>query len=233
MIGGISSLQLVHIATLLLTILSVTNGDQDFFHQTPDQYKLSPGWQEPGFWRPKFIMDRVFTSPDGTPEYEDRIYFKLKPDRTMKIYRSSSRPKFELFKKAAEGEKKKKKLFESGDEEVESFEEQYRKQKQEQDDSFFEVDGTWWWQDAAPLNQGRVKLETREEDADGEPEKILFQTRCDWGTMDSYAPKFREGKISKYKLEAGLPIGSVPAGTFTIRVTPHRPLVSKDFMAFQ
>lgn len=210
-------------------IVSLSNCADDFFHQAPDQFKLSPGWQEPGFWRPKFIMERVFTSPDGTVESTDRVYFKLKPDRTMKIFRSSGRPFLEIFKKTTETEKKKK-LFEAGSEESEAFKKQFSDQKV--DDSYFAIDGTWWWQDAAPLNQGKVKLETREGKR-GAMEKIRHDVRCDWGTLDSYVPKFREGKLLKYKMEAGIPVGTYPAGTFTIKVSPHRPLVSKEYLAFQ
>jgi hypothetical protein len=209
---------------LLLAITAFTESAEDFFHQAPDQFKLSPGWQEPGFWRPKFIMERVFTSPDGTVESTDRVYFKLKPDRTMKIFRSTGRPFLEIFKKTTEVEKKKK-LFEAGSEESEAFKKQFS-------ESYFEIDGTWWWQDAAPLNQGKVKLETRE-GRKGEMERIRHDVRCDWGTLDSYVPKFREGKLLKYKTEAGIPVGTYPAGTFTIKVSPHRPLVSKEYLAFQ
>lgn len=135
-----------------------------------------------------------------------------------------------MFKKQAETVEKKKKLFESGDEDSASLKQQYESNKA--DDSFFDVDGTWWWQDGAPLNQGKVKLETRELKGADEREKIRHDVRCDWGTLDGYVPKFREGKILKYKFEAGIPMAN-DAGTFTIKVSPHRPLVSKDFLAFQ
>lgn len=104
-------------------------------------------------------MERVFTNAEGEVEKEDRIYFKLKPDRTMKIYKSQGRPFLEVFKKTTEAEKKKK-LFEAGSEQSEEFKKQFSDQKV--DDAYFDIDGTWWWQDAAPLNQGKVKLETRE-----------------------------------------------------------------------
>ena len=217
---------------IFVTLVGMINSDSDLFHQAADQYKLSPGWQEPGFWRPKFIMERVYiNSADGTPTHTDRVYFKLKPDRTMKVYRSNNRPFFEMFKKQSETTEKKKKLFESGDEEIGSMKEQYDAQKS--DDTFYDVDGTWWWQDGAPLNQGKVVIETREGKGSSEREKIRHDVRCDWGILDSYVPKFREGKILKYKVEAGIPISTVNVGTFTIKVSPHRPMVSKDFLAFQ
>ena len=103
------------------------------------------------------MMDRVFESKreDGTVERTaDRVYFKMKSDRTMKIYKRENRPKFEMFKVEQDEEgsrkKKKKRLFEKGDESMSSAEEQFHKKDVE--DSFYDVDGTWWWQDAAPLN---------------------------------------------------------------------------------
>ncbi len=37
-----------------------TDGADEFFHQRPDTHKSSPGWQEPGLWRPKWIVEREF-----------------------------------------------------------------------------------------------------------------------------------------------------------------------------
>jgi hypothetical protein len=179
-------------------------------------------------------MDRVFDSTEEEPtEKQDRIYFKLKSDRTMKIFKHDKKPLFELFRPQKESEKKKK-LFESGNEEMTSFQDQFSKSKDVKD-TFFEVDGTWWWQDAAPLPQGKVKLETRELDKkNNKKEMIRHDIRCDWGVLDGYAARFRRGKIYKYKMtEAGIPIGTYAVGSFSIKVSPHRPLVSKDFMAFQ
>jgi hypothetical protein len=217
---------------LILSFLIVSQCGEDFFHQAPDQFKLSPGWQEPGFWRPKFIMDRVYTDADGNVEKTDRITFKLKPDRTMKIFQSKGRPFLEIFKKSQGGEREEKKrnLFEGGTEEMTSFEKQMK--ERETDENYFGIDGTWWWQDSAPLAQGKVKLETREGKGE-QQEKIRHDVRCDWGQLDSYVPKFREGKLLKYKVEAGIPVGTYPAGTFTIKVSPHRPLVSKEYLAYQ
>jgi len=115
-----------------------------------------------------------------------------------------------------------------------SFQDQFSKSKDVKD-TFFEVDGTWWWQDAAPLPQGKVKLETRELDKkDNKKEMIRHDIRCDWGVLDGYAARFRRGKIYKYKMtEAGIPVGTYAVGSFSIKVSPHRPLISKDYMAFQ
>ena len=91
------------------------------------------------------------------------------------------------------------------------------------------VEGTWWWKDEIPLNQGHIKLETRDGD-----EKFLHDIRCDWGSVDPYAAKFRRGKILKYTFnERGLPLQMQECGTFTIRASPHRPMISKDFIAFE
>ena len=75
-----------------------------------------------------------------------------------------------------------------------------------------------------------MTIETFEND----DEKIRHDCRCDWGKLDGYAPLFRAGKIIKYKMTPnGIPIGTYVAGTFNIKVSPHRPIVSKDFLAFQ
>jgi len=37
-------------------------------------------------------MDRVFDSTEEEAEKHDRIYFKLKSDRTMKIFKSEKKP---------------------------------------------------------------------------------------------------------------------------------------------
>ena len=230
---------LVCLSVVFLAALGVVRAE--FHHQSPEQYKLSLGWQEPGLWRPRWVMDRVFEDSDGNTVKTDRLYFKMKNDRTIKVYRQSRRPFVELFKKGNdENEEKKKKLFESGDEALDSAEEQFKKKKVESTSAFYDVDGTWWWQDAAPLNGGKVKIETKEgvEPVDGEPEgmkeKIMHDVNIVWGALDGYAAKFRKGKILKYRMtDAGVPIGTIPSGHFKVRVVTHRPLVSKDFMAFQ
>ncbi len=222
------------LSTLYIVVIVAT----DFFHQAPEQHKLTTGWQEPGLWRPKWIMYRSFEAvptdsgnSDKQPGkvYRDKICFRMKNDRTLKLYNTKNRPFLEIMKPPIASEKKSK-LFETGDEEVLSIKEKWEKSMAESELEE-ENDGTWWFQDAAPLNQGIVKIETREgEDA----ERIRHDIRCEWGTLDGYAAKFRTGKILKYKMtDAGVPLGTYPVGTFTIRVSPHRPLVSKEFIAFE
>lgn len=97
----------------LVLIISYTLAS-DHFHQSSDQYKTSLGWREPGLWRPKWILDRVIDANEDGPiskPKRDRIVFKLKSDRSMKIYSTKNRPLIELFKRK---EGKKKKLFETG-----------------------------------------------------------------------------------------------------------------------
>ena len=202
---------------------------QEYFHQRPDQYKSYPGWQEPGLWRPKWVMDREFQKEDGSIG-RDRIYFKLKSERTVKIFHSKKRPFLEWRKKTSE--KDKKKLFESGEEELPDTAEQM-KTVTEQQEELYNVDGTWWWADESPAPTGKVKIETREGPLQ---ERVRHETRCDWGQLDGYAAKFRRGRIYKFKgVKKGsdIPIGQYVAGTFSIRSNVHRPIVSKDFLAFQ
>jgi len=218
----------------------------DFYHQSPEQHKLAPGWQEPGLWRPRWIMDRVFLNENDEEEYRDRIHFKLKIDRTMEVVKSDRRPVLQVGgftwpskrggRNGARRVKETKKLFEADDPESEDMVAQREKLKTTGTDQqeFHDVDGTWWWQDAAPMNYAKVKLETRELGHDGNTEKIRHEVLSDWGSLDGYAFNFRRGKVIKPKKnDAGLPAGSRTAGIFTIKVSPHRPMVSKDYMAFQ
>jgi hypothetical protein len=78
------------------------------------------------------------------------------------------------------------------------------------------------------LPQAIVKIDTIEEVDEEQSNRIRHDVRCDWGTLDGYAPRFRRGKISKYTLT-----GTEVIGSLSIRVSPHRPLVGKDFLAFQ
>lgn len=215
----------LYIFCLIFSIQYLYCEAKEHFHQAADTHKLHPGWQEPGLWRPKWIMDRTFDETDEHDEYSDRIVFRLKSDRTMKIYSQKSRPKVEILKPRVEKERKKK-LFESGEESSTSIEDQWEKAKVDRSDT---IDGSWTWQDFSPLPQAIVRLETREDE-----ERIRHDVRLDWGKLDGYAAKFRSGKILKYKMtDAGVPIGTYPIGTCSIRVSVHRPLVSKEYVAFQ
>ena len=61
-------------------------------------------------------MDREFNTEDNK-KIKDRLYFKLKSDRTIQIYNTSKRPLIEWKKKTILKEKVKK-LFESGKEDL-------------------------------------------------------------------------------------------------------------------
>jgi hypothetical protein len=235
---------------LLLICIAAMTYAQNFFHQSPEQHKLAPGWQEPGLWRPQWIMDRVFYNDDGIEEYRDRLHFNLKIDRTIAIKKSENRRLLEIGKVTSGaagrhasrrgpgggGKEKKKKLFEASDDDTDDVvakREALKETEKPAGDEYYDVDGTWWWQDAAPMNYAKIKLETREVDErDGSIEKIRHEVLSDWGNLDGYAFNFRRGKIIKNKGN-GPQIGSKIVGTFTVKVSPHRPMVSKDFLAFQ
>ena len=40
-------------------------------------------------------------------------------------------------------------------------------------------------------------------------------------------------KFRNVGTSTGISLGTFPVGTFTIRVSPNRPMMSKDFLAFQ
>ena len=221
---------------IFLTFIAVPSAlsARDFHHQAQIAHKLVPGWQEPGFWRPKWVMTRFFDDDEG--EKIDRLYFKLKSDRTISIFRSKNRPWLEIFNFNRGGSQLKNSKKRSETELEEAMEaatpeEMLKQLKKKNTSKARQVDGTWWWQDMAPIKMGRVKLETRE---GPEEEKILHECKCEWGKLDSYAAKFKMGNILKYRnTDAGVPLGTYAVGNFIIGVSPHRPLVSKEFTAFQ
>jgi hypothetical protein len=74
-------------------------------------------------------MERTFVNETtGVVVKKDKLNFRLKPDRSMKIYSAKSRPWLEILKRRPEGAEKRKKLFETGDEESVSFVEQRKRQ---------------------------------------------------------------------------------------------------------
>ena len=79
------------------------------------------------------------------------------------------------------------------------------------------------------MEYSKLEIELYEND-----KRTRHECRFRWGKLDGYAPLFREGKIMKYKQSAGgLPLGTRDVGTFIIKVSPHRPIISKDFLAYQ
>lgn len=94
-------------------------------------------------------MDREFTVSDTKSSSDnivkkDRIYLRLKSDRTVKIYSRASRPFLEWRKKAPKEEEKKKKLFETAEEAAkeESTLDQMKNLRSEQE-ALYDTDGAW------------------------------------------------------------------------------------------
>lgn len=277
----------VALSTLLLVLLllitplvEVYGGAGDnFFHQRPNQHKSAPGWQEPGLWRPMWIMDREYSvdqarSSNSSQKVKsevtkrDRLYLRLTPERTVKFLHHKQRPLVEWYKKPSKpagptvqsdsGENRKH-LFESGNEEVLQPEQQLRIFRAQQEKLYFDVDGTWDMQDETPANSAKIKIETREIENDGKVlVRVLHETRCDWGDLDGYAAKFRIGRLCKStaaapsdpinqpkqqekssRSSADAILAAIPratmrsVGSFILRANVHRPLVSKDYQAFQ
>lgn len=205
----------------------------EFMHQRPDQHKSFPGWQEPGLWRPKWVMEREFYATEGCKAYKDRLYLKLKPDRTVYLYGPRKRPLLEIFKKVTtKVAEKKKSLFEKGTEGAPDKSEELTSYHEMQKE-LYSADGSWSFTDEAPLPSAKIQIETKE---GTDRSRVRHESRCEWGTMDGYAAKFKRGRIYKFKgVQKGsdIPLGKYVAGTFTIRANGQRPLVSKDFLAFQ
>ena len=213
---------------LLASVLAADNHQ----HMARDTHKAQVGWQEPGLWRPKWIMERTFFPSEGADgravkERRDRVPLRLRNDRTVKLYTSRHRPLVELMKRKGPVKRSARKLFETEDDvgDVSSSPEEELETKTDSDD------GTWWWRDLAPVKQGHVKVELKDEQGGA---FFSHEAFCDWGKLDPYVAKFRRGKILRYRRnEAGLPGKMEEVGSFVMRVSLHRPLVSKEFLAFQ
>lgn len=207
---------------------------QDYLHQAPDAHKSYPGWQEPGFSRPSWVLDRTFTDADGKVIKEDRVFLKLKPDRTASFTRQSNRPIFDWKGRARSqrSDTKKQKIFES--KETESEESKQRSKDLEAlSRKHIGADGTWWFQDEFPLPIGRFKMDTKEGDGS---ELYRYETKVNFGKVDGYVIKFQTGRILKFKgLQKGttIPIGGYEVGTFTLKANVNRPIVGKDFQGIQ
>ena len=209
---------------------------KEFLHQRPDQHKSYPGWQEPGLWRPKWVMIRNFDATETTPAYTDKLYMKLKPDRTISIQNSRKRPWLQILNKglSSKVEPTKKSLFESSIEKAAAAKPSILEEVDE--GSMFNTQGTWSFTDETPIPTGSVVIETKEQTKEGTAIRIRHECRCDWGKLDEYAMKFRRGRIFKYRgaqKGSDIPLGKYKAGTFILKANAQRPLVSKDFQAFQ
>ena len=120
------------VALVLSVLIRVTDAGAgvDFFHTSPDPANFQAGWQEPGLWRPKWIMERTFIDKTtGKVLKKDKVVFKLKQDRTMKIFHGRAKRPFLEIMKRKNTEEKKRKLFETGKEEISTIEERAKKAK--------------------------------------------------------------------------------------------------------
>mmetsp|Transcript_10619 Transcript_10619/g.17871 ORF Transcript_10619/g.17871 Transcript_10619/m.17871 type:complete len:221 (-) Transcript_10619:115-777(-) len=211
----------------VLGLFAVCMAKEDFFHQRPDQHKSYPGWQEPGLWRPRWIMDREFEATETSEASRDRLYFKMKSDRTVEFSNRRTRPWLQLRKSAS-----KRATRSGGDIDMMDRDAELERYERFQNE-LYNAQGTWSFVDETPRPTGKVTIETRE---GSKIERVRHEGRCEWGNLDGYAAKFRRGKIYKYKGEqsgSGIPLGKYAAGTFTMRANIHRPLVAKDFISFQ
>ena len=76
--------------------------------------------------------------------HRDKIYFRLKSDRTVKIFSQKSRPFLEWRKKAPKEDEKKKKLFEAPGESNEDISKvQQLKAFRTEQEALYEADGAW------------------------------------------------------------------------------------------
>jgi hypothetical protein len=201
----------------------------EYLHQSPNVGKTFLGWQEPGFSRPSWILDRTFLDENGNVVKEDRLGLKLKPDRTAYVMKQRNRPLIEYrAKKQVKTQAKKQKIFED-----EAEEEVRKKTVKAEEKKLRSSDGTWWYKDEFPIPTGAFKMDLKEEFDD---ESIRYETKVKYGKLDGYAIKFQTGRIMKFKgisKAQNIPFSATSVGTFIIRANVNRPIVSKDFLAIE
>lgn len=201
----------------------------DLIHRSQPVSGQFLGWQEPGLWRPKWIMDREIYSDDGKSNYRDRMYFKLKSNRTVQIYKSNSI--LDWLKALLSGEKVG--IFSKIEEKSQAKEDNNSESKWVE---LYSSDGSWTYNPgpgppAPPTDQ--VVIESRE---GPDRIRIKYESRLKWGKSDPYSAFFRKGRIYNYKgckKGSDIPIGQYEVGRCMIRPTIHRPLLSKEFTAIQ
>lgn len=216
----------------------------DYYHQPPlDEDPSERIMYEPGFWRPRWIMDRQLFAEDGKGKIKfDRLYFKMNSDKSIRIFSSKRRPWLDWLKFKTAPQKLFSETSLGGGSSNSSGSRNSNRnggqpnvaaQKQKLLKSLFKVDGTWDWTDDDLLGVAKVKIETRE---GPNRLRVLHDIWSDWGSIDGYAALFRKGDIFKFKgmkYEDDLPLGKYLAGHCIIRANVHRPLISKEFQAFQ
>lgn len=238
--------QLFCVFIVILVLINAAKEEEEFFHTSPTeviQEKVKfPGWQEPGLWRPRWFLYRTIideSNPTKKPKTE-RFCLKLNSDRTLLAYRLPHR-----------------KLIDWRDPKViedTKLNDSPAAGLKQPEDMVASRDGTWWWQDNKD-GTGSIKIEVKEKvpkkvkriNEDGEiieeeeelgfGNLIRYETDITFGkVLDPYAIYFENGAVYKYKdarTRAGVPIGTKLIGSFSVAANPQRPLISKDFMAFQ
>lgn len=193
---------------------------KDFLHQESGRGKDYPGWQEPGFNRPRYwIMDRTFFDKEGNVINQDRIQFRTFADRSMKILKQSNRPWIDWVGKFSKSRK------------VTNKDERSLADK-------LSFDGTWSFKDysanIAEPTYGIFEMDAKEDKATEDITR--YDCKVKFGKTDGYAILFQPGSISRFSginSKARLQMGAEVVGSFTVRANGNRPICSKDFQAFQ
>ena len=213
--------QFILVVVFFIMLAKGTNGvgnGKTFFHSQQynnDLMKLGEGWMEPGLWRPNFILDRSYLGDGDGKVLSDRIRIKLRQDKTLRLLNKHSRPKISFLWFGRQATNRDIAIDES---------------KQAGLPSSNRIDGAWSFKDVMTANYGEVKFDILESDGD----RIRHETITRWGQLDGYAAKMRDGIMYKYKFtERGIPLAPVPVGSFSVKVSPHRPILSRNFAPFE
>jgi hypothetical protein len=98
----------------------------------------------------------------------------------------------------------------------------------------YNVDGTFSSELDSPTWM-RLKADVKEHDKDHREIRTRYELSYTWGKIDPMAQKFSLGRIYRFpdKRDTFKRVGAYLAGVISVTANPHRPVIGKDFLAFQ
>jgi hypothetical protein len=142
---------------LCIYVVSVQGAGPGYFHQLQENQQYIKGWNEPGLWRPKWIMERRFYATEDEKASTDKVVLRLNNDRSVTVYHQHDKRKFVDFGngEVKEAKKKlfKKDLFEK-DDPTSGAQRFMRAAKAHRSD------GVWTWETYYPKPRAKVEIGT-------------------------------------------------------------------------
>jgi hypothetical protein len=233
--------------------------DFEFFHVLPNNpmQKLNKGWQQPGLMRPKYIVTRRFSEQrcelvegdnsrpkrslfnslfrrvpygdsDVVPGFADKVRLRFMEDKSVLVY-GRHRPWVSL---APFVDPRVSAAYT-----LASF--LHNNQDQGRLNGMSEIlDGAWDCRSAFDAGRPDLQFDIHQHASPNRRREHHFSTvSWDDSQVDDMAATIMPGRIFTYQLNSwrGMPVpaGYKQIGSFSVKFSPHRPMVSKEFQAFQ